>query len=103
MTAPAAALGTAARERSSGNDARTGCAIILLVEDDPMVAGMLRDRLGAGGHTVWHAASRAEAEAIGNEIAPDLVIVDLALPDANGYRIAGSYLLHCDGAAIHIG
>jgi len=59
-------------------------ATILLVEDDLMVAGMLRDRLGARGYTVWHAATGAEAEAIGDEIVPDLVIVDLGLPDANG-------------------
>jgi len=66
------------------NVTRTGRATILLVEDDVMIAEMLRDRLRANGHTVWHAASGAEAEAIGNEVAPDLVIVDLMLPDANG-------------------
>ena len=59
-------------------------ATILLIDDDHMVAGMLRDRLGARGYTVWHAATGAEAEAIGDEIVPDLVIVDLVLPDANG-------------------
>src|SRR4051812_16208565 len=45
---------------------------------------MLRDRLGARGYMVWHAATGAEATAIGDEILPDLVIVDLVLPDANG-------------------
>src|SRR4051794_38024445 len=52
-------------------------AVILLIEDDPVLAELLRDTLGSRGHTVWHAASGAEAEAIGNEIRPDLVIVDL--------------------------
>ena len=59
-------------------------AVILLIEDDPTLAEMLRDRLGSRGHTVWHAASGAEAEAIGSEIKPDLVIVDVGLPDVNG-------------------
>jgi len=59
-------------------------AVILLIEDDPVLAEMLRERLGSRGHTVWHAASGAEADAIGNEIRPDLVLVDLVLPDANG-------------------
>jgi DNA-binding response OmpR family regulator len=49
-----------------------------------MIAQMLRDRLGARGHTVWHAATGAEAQAIEQEINPDLIIVDLMLPDANG-------------------
>jgi two-component system response regulator RegX3 len=59
-------------------------ATILLIEDDLAIVRMLRDRLGARGYTVWHAATGAEAEAIGEEILPDLVIVDLVLPDANG-------------------
>lgn len=59
-------------------------AVILLVEDDPALAQMLRDRLGASGYTVWHAASGAEAEAIGDEIEPSLVIADLMLPDTSG-------------------
>jgi DNA-binding response OmpR family regulator len=51
---------------------------------------MLRERLGSRGHTVWHAASGGEAEAIGNEIKPDLVIVDLGLPDVNGLVLCAS-------------
>jgi DNA-binding response OmpR family regulator len=58
--------------------------VLLLVEDDPMLAEMLRDRLTSRGHTVWHAASGAEAEAIGEQIEPNLVIIDIALPDTNG-------------------
>jgi DNA-binding response OmpR family regulator len=49
-----------------------------------MLAEMLRDRLTSKGHTVWHAASGTEADAIGDEIQPDLVIVDLGLPDVSG-------------------
>jgi DNA-binding response OmpR family regulator len=59
-------------------------ATILLIEDDAMLAEMLRDRLASRGHTVWHAVSGAEAEAIADAIQPGLVIVDLVLPDANG-------------------
>jgi DNA-binding response OmpR family regulator len=76
--------GTSQSERSAVNVTSTRGATILLVEDDAMIAGMLRDRLGARGHTVWHAASGAEAEAIEKEVTPDLIIVDVMLPDANG-------------------
>src|SRR4051812_4889444 len=65
-------------------------AVILLIEDDPVLAEMLRERLGSRGHTVWHAASGAEAEAIGGESRPDLVIVDLVLPDVNGLVLCAS-------------
>jgi two-component system, OmpR family, response regulator MtrA len=59
-------------------------SVILLIEDDPILAEMLREKLTSSGYTVWHVASGAEAEAIASEIRPDLVIVDLVLPDANG-------------------
>jgi two-component system response regulator MtrA len=65
-------------------------AVILLVEDDPVLAEMLRERLVSRGHTVWHAASGAEADAIGGEIRPDLAIVDLVLPDVNGLVLCAS-------------
>ena len=65
-----------ARENSRGT--------ILLVEDDPTVAGMLKDRLEARGYCVWHAESAAEAEAMAGELRLDLIILDLMLPDAHG-------------------
>jgi len=65
-------------------------AVILLIEDDPILAEMLRERPGSRGHTVWHAASGAEAEAIGGESRPDLVIIDLGLPDVNGLVLCAS-------------
>jgi DNA-binding response OmpR family regulator len=62
----------------------------LLIEDDPILAELLRGRLGARGHTVWHAASGAEADAIGSQIRPDLAIVDLGLPDVSGLVLCAS-------------
>jgi DNA-binding response OmpR family regulator len=59
-------------------------ATILLVEDDAAVAGMLADRLGAAGYCIWRAQTAAEAEAMVAEARPDLIILDLMLPDAHG-------------------
>jgi DNA-binding response OmpR family regulator len=59
-------------------------ATIELVEDDAPVAAMIVDRLGAKGYCVWHAATAAEAEEMLEEVKPDLIIVDLALPDMHG-------------------
>jgi DNA-binding response OmpR family regulator len=52
---------------------------------------MLRDRLTTGGYSVWRAASGAEAEAIGDEVEPDLVIVDLMLPDTSGLVLCADF------------
>ena len=59
-------------------------ATILLVEDDQSLALMLRDRLTTRGYCVWHAASAAEAEVMALELSPDLMILDLMLPDMHG-------------------
>src|SRR3954471_19684122 len=57
---------------------------ILLVEDDDAVATMLTDGLGARGFNVQAVPTAAAAEAIAAEVDPELIIVDLMLPDANG-------------------
>lgn len=84
VSTPSTALSLLPPDLASLHGGTTQHAIILLIEDDPILAEMLHGRLGARGHTVWRAASGAEAEAIGNEIRPDLVIIDLGLPDVNG-------------------
>ena len=59
-------------------------AVILLVEDDAALAEMLRDRLTTKGHEVWLAESGAKADALSLAVHPDLIIIDLMLPDTNG-------------------
>src|SRR5207245_10686936 len=57
---------------------------ILVAEDDPVVAAMVRDLLELKGYAVWPAESGAEVEAIMKDVRPDLVILDLMLTDTNG-------------------
>jgi DNA-binding response OmpR family regulator len=59
-------------------------ATILLVEDDSALAAMLRDRLEARGYVVWRAENAAEGAAMADELRPDLLILDLMLPDMHG-------------------
>jgi DNA-binding response OmpR family regulator len=61
-----------------------GRASILVAEDDPVVAAMLKDTLELKGYSVWPAESGAEVEAILKDAVPDLIILDLMLPDTNG-------------------
>jgi DNA-binding response OmpR family regulator len=57
---------------------------ILLAEDDATVARMLIDFLEARGYEVWHTATAAQIEARLASRRPDLIILDLVLPDASG-------------------
>jgi two-component system response regulator MtrA len=66
-------------------------ATVLLAEDDPTLATMLGDGLGARGYRTCHAASAAEAEALLDEVRPDLIIVDLTLPDRHGLLLCATF------------
>lgn len=61
---------------------------VLLVEDDPGVAHMVRDGLGAAGCAVLHAGSlHAGRQRLAQE-SFDALILDLALPDGSGLDFA---------------
>jgi DNA-binding response OmpR family regulator len=62
----------------------TESAIILLVEDDALAAAELTTALSQSGVTIWHAESASDARAILKQERPDLMIVDLTLPDVDG-------------------
>src|SRR5436309_2692069 len=57
---------------------------ILLVEDDAAIAASLVRGLTRSAHTVWHAKTGADARAILRQRRPDLIILDLTLPDVDG-------------------
>ncbi len=61
---------------------------ILLVEDEPDIASYLKRGLVYEGYSVEHAATGAAALAAARERPPDLVILDLGLPDLDGFEIA---------------
>lgn len=57
---------------------------IFLVEDDESVAMMISDVLRADGYSIWHARNGDELAGLIDQIRPDLIVLDLRLPDANG-------------------
>lgn len=59
-------------------------ALLLLVEDERLLRWALRSRLQNAGHTVHDAATLAEAEEQLRRIRPQVVILDVNLPDGNG-------------------
>src|SRR5688500_7325937 len=66
-------------------------ATILLVEDDSTVATLVSDSLGARDYLVWHAGNASEAEAMLEQARPDLIVVDLMLPDRNGLLLCAEF------------
>ena len=63
---------------------------ILVVDDSEQVRRLLRDLLTPSGYSVTECANGTRAlERIGAE-APDLVLIDLELPDINGHEILQS-------------
>lgn len=63
---------------------RPARASVLVVEDDPAVARILVDALELEDYRVWHAADGHEARAHLERARPDLILLDLLLPDIDG-------------------
>jgi DNA-binding response OmpR family regulator len=87
-----------------GGDLPTSRATILLVEDDTAVAYMLTDVLESSGYSVQVAGTGAAARAMVDQHRPDLIILDLVLPDEDGLvlcsvlkTIASVPILICSG------
>ena len=59
-------------------------ANILVVEDDPAIASLLVDRLDPSRYRISCATDSAQARQLLAQTRPDLVILDVMLPDANG-------------------
>jgi DNA-binding response OmpR family regulator len=59
-------------------------ATILLVEDDGPLAEDMARALRSGEYAVWHAESAADARAVLRNARPDLIVLDLTLPDVDG-------------------
>lgn len=60
---------------------------LVVVEDDAGIAAGLADALAAQGHEVTVAATGAEALAAAQTTPPDLVLLDLGLPDLDGVEV----------------
>jgi two-component system, OmpR family, alkaline phosphatase synthesis response regulator PhoP len=60
---------------------------ILLIEDNEKLAFGLRSNLEYEGHEVIVATTAHEGLTRARELPPDLIILDLMLPDTDGYRV----------------
>jgi len=61
--------------------------VLLLVEDDPAIRGSLTRGMTERGHVVHGVATGLEALRVVADVEPDVVLLDLGLPDLDGKRI----------------
>src|ERR1700728_4367035 len=60
---------------------------ILVIEDDASIREVLQALLGSGGFRVIEAATAARADIEARAHRPDLLLVDLGLPDGDGLTV----------------
>jgi CheY-like chemotaxis protein len=63
---------------------------ILVVDDNDLQRDVLEDILGSEGYEVRLASSGAEALAAARAAPPDIVVLDLMLPDTDGATVLAS-------------
>lgn len=67
-------------------------AAILIVEDDKNQRLLLQDELGSHGHSIATASNGHEALDTVARFMPDLVIVDIAMPEMDGLELLSKLL-----------
>src|SRR5262245_9196373 len=65
-----------------------GAGTILVADDDPQILSMVAMRLGSRGYKVLEARDGAEAMKMAREETPDLVVLDVMMPNMNGWEVA---------------
>ena len=73
-------------------------ATVLLVEDERKLRELVRSYLERAGYMVLSTGSGAEAISLAGSAAPDLVVLDLGLPDVPGEAVARQ--IRADGTPI---
>jgi len=67
---------------------------VLIIEDDPMMRGFLQDVLAAEGHRVIEAECGEVGLAVFRREKPDLVVLDINLPDGSGLDVCKEIRSH---------
>lgn len=65
-------------------------AQVLVVEDNELIRDAVAECFTVSGHTVSQAGDIAGAKQLLGEHPPDVIILDIRLPDGNGYQLAQS-------------
>ena len=92
---------TAGPIAETDDDAPTATALtVLVVDDDPAVHDVLTPTLTKKGYRVMHARDGAEALSIVRKTPPDVVTLDVMMPNVDGWSVLGA--MKSDPALAHI-
>jgi CheY-like chemotaxis protein len=75
-------------------------ASILIVDDHDGFRAFARGMLEAAGFTVAEAATGAEAAEAARSVRPGLVLLDIQLPDSDGFEVARRLVAQAGGPVI---
>ena len=77
-------------------------AKILIVDDDPDMVELLRFALTEAGYSACTATTGTEALAEAQRSSPDLVVLDLLLPEMNGFNVCENLRRNAATASVPI-
>ena len=77
-------------------------AYILIVEDEPSVRDFLRLTLTRAGHICRDAAGPRRALELTQERWPDLALIDLTLPERDGWTLWEDLRMHSQGRVLRV-
>jgi signal transduction histidine kinase len=83
-----AVLAPAARSAPGASAPRLEPRRVLIVEDNDDTRQMLHEALAYSGHDVREARDGTSGIALAAEQAPDVALIDIGLPDVDGYEVA---------------
>ena len=78
------------REKSASAHQRRDAPLVLLIEDEPDIANLVQIMLRGEGYDVRWCEGGVQGLAEAVELRPDVVVLDLTLPDADGRKILRS-------------
>jgi diguanylate cyclase (GGDEF)-like protein len=75
---------------------------LLIVDDDPLIRLLARERLSTDGHEVCDAGSGEEAIELFAELRPDLILLDVEMPGLDGFDVCKAIREHTGGRHVPI-
>ncbi|HSX41297.1 MAG TPA: response regulator [Candidatus Saccharimonadales bacterium] len=71
----------------TGETARPNGKRIVLAEDDPFISRMYDTKLSGAGYAIHLASNGREAYELVKTVAPDLVMMDINMPELTGFEV----------------